>query len=134
MQTPLCVHDVKSRSHAVACAWRIIIDSRCFMCNRCDSTTQEADLTEDLVVDGETFGCVKQCLPALLSHRVSNNIPITVTNHYHKDTVIGIQQLGKYTTSHLTRDNIHDNTKQQWTQYRRLMHNNFQTYRYYIYQ
>ena len=22
------------------------------MCNRCDSTTQEADLTEDLVVDG----------------------------------------------------------------------------------
>ena len=29
------------------------------MCNRCDSTTQEADLDEDLVVDGETFECVK---------------------------------------------------------------------------
>ena len=29
------------------------------MCNRCDSTNQEADLTEDLVVHGETFGCVK---------------------------------------------------------------------------
>ena len=29
------------------------------MWNRCDSTTQEANLTEDLVVDGETFGCVK---------------------------------------------------------------------------
>ena len=29
------------------------------MCNRCDSTTQEADLTEYLVVDGETCGCVK---------------------------------------------------------------------------
>ena len=29
------------------------------MCKRCDSTTQEADLSEDLVVDGETFGCVK---------------------------------------------------------------------------
>ena len=29
------------------------------MCNRCDSTTQKADITEDLVVDGETFGCVK---------------------------------------------------------------------------
>ena len=28
------------------------------MCNRCDSTTQEANLTEDLVVDGETFGHV----------------------------------------------------------------------------
>ena len=29
------------------------------MCNRCDSTTQEADITGDLVVDEETFGCVK---------------------------------------------------------------------------
>ena len=29
------------------------------MCNRCDSITQEADLTEDLVVDGEMFWCVK---------------------------------------------------------------------------
>ena len=29
------------------------------MCKRCDSKTQEADLTEDLVVDGETFGCVQ---------------------------------------------------------------------------
>ena len=37
----------------------IIIDSRCFMCNRCDSATQEADLTEDVEVDEETFGCVK---------------------------------------------------------------------------
>ena len=35
----------------------IIIDSRCFMCNRCDSETQEADLAEDLVVDGEMFYC-----------------------------------------------------------------------------
>ena len=60
MQAPLCVQDVKSR---IACvewgAWIIIIDSRCFMCNHCDSTTQEADITEDLVVDEETFGCVK---------------------------------------------------------------------------
>ena len=29
------------------------------MCNRYDSTTQEADLAEDLVVDEETFGYVK---------------------------------------------------------------------------
>ena len=29
------------------------------MYNRCNNTTQEADLTEDLVVDRETFGCVK---------------------------------------------------------------------------
>ena len=29
------------------------------MCKRCDSTVQEANLAEDLVVDRETFGCVK---------------------------------------------------------------------------
>ena len=29
------------------------------MCNCCDSTTQDADLTEDLLLYGETFGCVK---------------------------------------------------------------------------
>ena len=33
--------------------------SSCFMCNRRDSTTQEADLTEDLFVDGDKFGYVK---------------------------------------------------------------------------
>ena len=43
----------------VWCAWRIIIDSRCFMCNRCDSATQEANLAKDLVGDGEMFGYVK---------------------------------------------------------------------------
>ena len=29
------------------------------MCKRYDSTTQETHLVEDLVVDEETFGCVK---------------------------------------------------------------------------
>ena len=29
------------------------------MCKRCDGTIQEAALAEDLVVDGETYGCVK---------------------------------------------------------------------------
>ena len=29
------------------------------MCNRYDTTTQEADLTEDIVVDEKTFWCVK---------------------------------------------------------------------------
>ena len=28
------------------------------MCNYCDRENQEVDLTEDLVVDGETIGCV----------------------------------------------------------------------------
>ena len=29
-----------------------------FRCRRCDKTIQEADLTEDLMVDGETYECV----------------------------------------------------------------------------
>ena len=30
-----------------------------FMCSRCDGTIQDANLAEDLMVDGETYGCVK---------------------------------------------------------------------------
>ena len=30
-----------------------------FRCRRCDVTIQEADLAEDLMVDGETYECVK---------------------------------------------------------------------------
>ena len=30
-----------------------------FMCRRCDGTIHEADLAEDLMVDGETYVCVK---------------------------------------------------------------------------
>ena len=30
-----------------------------FCCMRCDDTIQEADLAEDLMVDGETYECVK---------------------------------------------------------------------------
>ena len=30
-----------------------------FKCRRCDGTIQEADIAEDLMVDGETYGCVK---------------------------------------------------------------------------
>ena len=30
-----------------------------FGCRRCDETIQEADLAEDLIVDGETYACVK---------------------------------------------------------------------------
>ena len=35
----------------------LVVDS--FRCEQCDITIQEADLAEDLVVDGETYGCVK---------------------------------------------------------------------------
>ena len=31
-----------------------------FMCMRCARTIQEADLAEDLMVDGETYGCAKR--------------------------------------------------------------------------
>ena len=30
-----------------------------FRCRRCDGPIQEADLAEDPLVDGETYGCVK---------------------------------------------------------------------------
>ena len=30
-----------------------------FRCKRCDGTIKEADITGDLVVDGETYECVK---------------------------------------------------------------------------
>ena len=32
----------------------------CFRCRRCDGTIQEVDLDEDLMVDGETYKCVKR--------------------------------------------------------------------------
>ena len=35
---------------------RVAIDFRCM---RCDGTIKEADLAEDLMVNGETYGCVK---------------------------------------------------------------------------
>ena len=31
----------------------------CFRCRRCDGTIQEDDLAEDLMVDGDTYECVK---------------------------------------------------------------------------
>ena len=31
-----------------------------FRCRRCDGTIQEVDLAGDLMVDGETYGCVKR--------------------------------------------------------------------------
>ena len=33
-----------------------------FICRRCDGTIQEADLAEDLIVDGETYECVELLL------------------------------------------------------------------------
>ena len=35
----------------------LVVDG--FRCKKCDGTIQEADLAENLVVDRETYGCVK---------------------------------------------------------------------------
>ena len=45
----------KMDSHGVS---SLVVDG--FMCKRCDGTIQEIDLAEDLVVDGETYGCAKR--------------------------------------------------------------------------
>ena len=37
------------------CGLSLVVDG--FRCKRCDGTIQEADLHEDLVVDGETWMC-----------------------------------------------------------------------------
>ena len=38
-----------------------------FRCRRCDWTIQEAALGEDLMVEGETYGCVNSfCYPLLM--------------------------------------------------------------------
>ena len=41
------------------CAWYLSQVADGFRCRRCDGTIQDADLTEDIIVDGETYGCVK---------------------------------------------------------------------------
>ena len=39
--------------------WRVTGGSRC---RRCDGTIQEADLANDLMVDGKTYGCIEVLL------------------------------------------------------------------------
>ena len=36
----------------------LVVDG--FRCKHCNGTLQEADIAEDLVVDGEIYGCVKR--------------------------------------------------------------------------
>ena len=48
----------KNWFHGGVCgALSLVVDG--FRCNRFDGTLQEADLAEYLVVDGETYGCIK---------------------------------------------------------------------------
>ena len=49
------------------------------MRNCSDTTTQEADLTEDLVVDGETFGCVNIFCYLAVSLDVDGGLDLATT-------------------------------------------------------
>ena len=58
MQTLLSAHSVNSGFTICVCRnLSLVVD--CFVCNGCTGTIQESDISEDLVVDGETYGCVK---------------------------------------------------------------------------
>ena len=46
---------------AVMCVFDLSRVADGFRCRRCDGTTQEVDLAEDLMVDGETYECVELC-------------------------------------------------------------------------
>ena len=41
-----------------------------FRCRQCDGTIQEVDLAEELMVDGETYECVKSFWETLLMEMV----------------------------------------------------------------
>ena len=53
----VCERWIHKRCRAVRGDMSLVPDG--FRCERCDGTIQEVDLVEDLVVDGETYGCVE---------------------------------------------------------------------------
>ena len=57
VQTTVCIKWIQKRCSGVRGNLSLGADG--FRCNRCDGTIQEADLAGDLVVDGETYRCVK---------------------------------------------------------------------------
>ena len=58
MHAPLSVQDVKSK-FTLGVRGELSLAVDVCMCTRCDSTTQEADLAKHILVDGETFSCVR---------------------------------------------------------------------------
>ena len=54
----LCKKRIHKRCSGIGGDLSLVVDG--FSCKRCDSRIQEADRAEDLVVDGETYGCVKR--------------------------------------------------------------------------
>ena len=57
VQSTLCKHWIHKQCSGVRGDLSRVADG--FRCRRCDGTIQEADLAEDLMVDGETYVCVK---------------------------------------------------------------------------
>ena len=57
VQCTLCIKWIHKRCSCVRGDLSLVVDG--FRCKRCDGTIQEVDLAENLVVDGETYGCVK---------------------------------------------------------------------------
>ena len=53
----VCIKWINKRCSGVRGDLLLVADG--FRCRRCDGTIQEADLAGNLVVDGETYGCVK---------------------------------------------------------------------------
>ena len=57
VQCTVCIKWIHKQCNGVRGDLSLVTD--CSRCKQCDGTIQEADLTEDLVVDGETYGCGK---------------------------------------------------------------------------
>ena len=58
VQCTVCKKWIHKRCSGVRGDLSWVADS--FMCRHCDGTIQEVDLDEDLMVDGETYECVKR--------------------------------------------------------------------------
>ena len=57
VQCTVCKHLIHKRCSGVSGNLLRVVDG--FRCRQCNGTIQEADLAEDLMVDGETYRCVK---------------------------------------------------------------------------
>ena len=57
VQCTICKKLIHKRYNGVRGDLSRVVDG--FMCRRCDGTIQETDRTEDLMVDRETYECVK---------------------------------------------------------------------------
>ena len=57
VQCTVCIRWIHNRCSSIRCDLSLVADG--FGYKRCDEKIQEVDLAGDLVVDGETYGCIK---------------------------------------------------------------------------